>query len=491
MRDAGPLPGWRARHLAAALAGLVGLEVLAIAMVVPSVMLVWSALLAFGVLAGFAATLLSGPVFVLTVCVLVALGRRVVLARTPVGIHPVRSALGLRKWIADALLAQSLTFTNSLYATLYTVPWLRVLGARVGRGAEVSTAAHLDPDLLTLGEGSFVADMASVGAATFADGRMLLRPTSVGDRAFVGNAALVPSGTGTGHGSLVGVAHRAAARGRARRQLVARLPRHAPAAAPGLRGPRRAGDVPPHPPTGARAPGRRVRPGHAPASLLGIGLYLYLLTLSALARGRDLLPTALGAPLIAAAASVAVVAYVVAVKRHVVGTYRPRVAPLWDPFVRRTEFVTGLYEAAAVPTLLSLLVGTPFLPVALRRFGARIGRRTYLATTYLTEFDLVEIGDDAAVGPGVSLQTHLFEDRVMKMSTVRVGDGATVGARSIVLYDAGVGRDVDLDGLTLLMKGEELGEGTRWRGIPARGVAEPEPDTIELPVTTGRIGEAA
>jgi non-ribosomal peptide synthetase-like protein len=210
-----------------------------------------------------------------------------------------------------------------------------------------------------------------------------------------------------------------------------------------------------------------------PASLLGIGLYLYLLALSLVARGRDLLPVALVAPLIALAASVAVVAYVVAVKRHVAGTYRPRVAPLWDPFVRRTELATGLYEAAAVPTLLAMLSGTPFLPVALRRFGARIGRRTWIATTYLTEFDLVEIGDDAAVGPGVSLQTHLFEDRVMKMSTVRVEPGATVGARSVVLYDATVGTDVDLDRLSLLMKGEELGAGGRWRGIPARGVAEP------------------
>ena len=494
MRGAGPLPGWRPRHVAAALAGVVGLETLAIAMVVPSVMLVWAALLASGLLAGFAATLLSGPVFVVTVCTVVALGRQAVLARTPVGIHPVRSMLGLRKWIADALLAQSLTFTNSLYATLYTVPWLRLLGARVGRGAEVSTAAHLDPDLLTLGDHSFVADMASVGAATFADGRMLLRRTHVGDRAFVGNAALVPSGTGTGHGSLVGV-------------HTVPPPEGVPddsswLGSPAMHLPQRQDSGDHDEQETFRPTRRRVRErlgvefvrATLPASLLGVGLYLHLLTLSALARGRDLLPTALGAPLIAAAASVAVVAYVAAVKRHVVGTYRPRVAPLWDPFVRRTEFVTGLYEAAAVPTLLSLLVGTPFLPMALRRFGTRIGRRTYLATTYLTEFDLVEIGDDATVGPGVSLQTHLFEDRVMKMSAVRVRAGATVGARSIVLYDATVGHDVDLDGLTLLMKGEELGEGTRWRGIPARGVAEPveaEAATMELPVSGGKHREAA
>ena len=55
----------------------------------------------------------------------------------------------------------------------------------------------------------------------------------------------------------------------------------------------------------------------------------------------------------------------------------------------------------------------------LRCSAPSIGRRTWIGTTYLTEFDLVEIGDDAMVGREVSLQTHLFEDRVMKMSTVR------------------------------------------------------------------------
>ncbi|WP_279582943.1 hypothetical protein [Fodinicola feengrottensis] len=185
--------------------GLAGLEVGAIATIVPGVALVWWALLTMGVLAGVIATILAGPVFVLTVCGVVAVGKRMVLPNTPVGIYHSRSGLGVRKWIADKLLEFSLTFTNSLYATLYTVPWLRMLGAQVGRRAEVSTAAHLDPDLLVLGTESFVADMASVGAATFANGRVAFLPTSVGSRAFVGNAAFVPAGSTLGSGSLVGV----------------------------------------------------------------------------------------------------------------------------------------------------------------------------------------------------------------------------------------------------------------------------------------------
>jgi non-ribosomal peptide synthetase-like protein len=171
-------------------------------------------------------------------------------------------------------------------------------------------------------------------------------------------------------------------------------------------------------------------------------------------------------------AAVAVITYCVVVKHIVIGTYRPRVEPLWSLFVRRTEFVTGLFEAAAVPAGVGTLVGTPFLPPVLRLFGARIGRRTWIGTTFLTEFDLVEVGDDAAVGMNVSLQTHLFEDRVMKMSTVTVQSGTSIGTRAIVLYDAVVGEGVRLGALSLVMKGERLTPQTSWRGLPAEGLTE-------------------
>jgi non-ribosomal peptide synthetase-like protein len=470
MGRARPARGWRWYHVVPAIVGVVGLEAAAVLMVVPTVVAVWAALLAWGVLAGLVATLLSGPLFVLTVCAIVAGGRRLLLPRTPVGVHPVRSGLGLRKWLADALLVDSLTFTNSLYATLYTPGWMRLLGARIGPGAEISTVAHVDPDLLDLGAGSFVADMAGVGSAVFARGRMLLRPTVVGERAFVGNAALLPGGTRAGSGSLVGVATAPpAVVGRDSSWL----------GSPAIHLPRRE-DSGSHPDSETFRPSRRrVRRRLAlefvraslPASLLGLAVYLHLTALSTVADGRPLWVPAFVAPFLAAAASALVIAYVAAVKHHVVGTYRPRTAPLWDEFVRRSEFVTGLYEAAAVPAGLDLLTGTPFLPGALRLLGARIGRRVWLATTYLTEFDLVEVGDDAAVGREVSLQTHLFEDRVMKLSTVRVEAGATVGDRSIVLYDGEVGAGAELGPLSLVMKGEQLAARSRSGGIPAEAVA--------------------
>ncbi|MGW3497332.1 Pls/PosA family non-ribosomal peptide synthetase [Streptomyces sp. NPDC001020] len=463
---------WRPPQIAGALLGLACLELAALVMVLPSVTLFWLAWLRWGMGAGLAATALAGPVFVATVCVVVAVGKRVVLPGVPLGIHPARSSLGVRKWIADKLLEYSLTFTNSLYATLYTVPWLRLLGARVGRGAEVSTAAYIDPDLLTLREGSFVADMASIGAAAFAGDRMAFGPTEVGSRAFVGNSALVPAGTELGAGSLVGVG-------------TVPPPDHVGdgttwLGSPALRLPVRqsSGSYPEeltYRPTRGAVLGRlgiEFFRATMPASVLTSSVYLYLLMLSGLSLRTGLLAAVLVSPLLAMGAAVAVIAYCVLVKHIVIGTYRPRVEPLWSLFVRRTEFVTGLFEAAAVPAGVGTLVGTPFLPPVLRLFGASIGRRTWIGTTFLTEFDLVEVGDDAAVGMNVSLQTHLFEDRVMKMSKVTLQSGTSVGTRAIVLYDAVVGEGVRLGALSLVMKGERLTPRTSWSGLPAEGLAE-------------------
>jgi non-ribosomal peptide synthetase-like protein len=414
---------------------------------------------------------LSGPVLVLVTCLVIAGGKRLVLPSTPPGIHPVESSMGLRKWVADKLLQTSLTTTNSLYATLYTVPWLRALGARIGRRAEVSTASHLDPGLLTLGTESFIADMASVGSATYCNGYLALGRTVVGQRSFVGNAALLRSGTSMADDALVGVHTMAPAEG---------VPGGtAWLGSPAIRLPRRQEserfpDELTFRPTRARVAERLLIEFFRivlPGTLVGVAAYAGLLATALLARTGGMTTVILLTPAVGLLAGLAIVLVVAAVKWLVVGRYRPRVEPLWGRFVRRTEFVSALYEAAACPALLNGLAGTPMLGPMLRLFGAKVGRRTWIATTYLTEFDLVRIGDDVAVGYSTSLQTHLFEDRVMKMSHVVLESGSSVGTRSVVLYDSVVGADVSVDALSLVMKGERLPDGTDWSGIPSRSLS--------------------
>ena len=91
-----------------------------------------------------------------------------------------------------------------------------------------------------------------------------------------------------------------------------------------------------------------------------------------------------------------------------------------------------------------------------------------METTDFSEFDLASIGDEAALNADCTIQTHLFEDRVMKMSTVDIAAGCSVGAASLVLYDTRMEKGASLGTLSLLMKGETLPPGTNWQGVPAR-----------------------
>jgi len=90
-----------------------------------------------------------------------------------------------------------------------------------------------------------------------------------------------------------------------------------------------------------------------------------------------------------------------------------------------------------------------------------------METTDLSEFDLIRIGDQAMLNADCTIQTHLFEDRVMKMSTIEIGPRCKVGAGSLVLYDTRLEAGAAL-GTSPSDERRNPAAGTSWEGIPAR-----------------------
>src|ERR1700761_302022 len=135
---------------------------------------------------------------------------------------------------------------------------------------------------------------------------------------------------------------------------------------------------------------------------------------------------------------------------------------MWSFWAMRTEAVAVMYWGLAGKVLLDHLRGTPFLPWVLRLFGTKFGQGVYMDMTDITEFDCVSVGDFCAINALSALQTHLYEDRVMKVGRVTIGNGVTIGAGSTVLYDTHVGDNARLGPLTLVMKGESIPANTEW-----------------------------
>jgi non-ribosomal peptide synthetase-like protein len=117
--------------------------------------------------------------------------------------------------------------------------------------------------------------------------------------------------------------------------------------------------------------------------------------------------------------------------------------------------------------MLDYVRGTPFLPWLLRLYGTKIGRGTYINCADLTEFDCVRIGDFSVVNMHANPQTHLYEDRVMKVGRIDIGRGVTLGSGSLVLYDTKIGDFARLAPLTVVMKGESVPAHTMWVGAPS------------------------
>ena len=81
------------------------------------------------------------------------------------------------------------------YSTIYLAPWYRMLGARLGKNAEISTASFISPDLLEIGDDGFIADCVSLGAGHVEGNQLTIADTKIGKRTFIGNSAILPAGS--------------------------------------------------------------------------------------------------------------------------------------------------------------------------------------------------------------------------------------------------------------------------------------------------------
>ncbi|SMP63717.1 non-ribosomal peptide synthetase terminal domain of unknown function [Noviherbaspirillum suwonense] len=407
---------------------------------------------------------------VLIICtVLLSVGIRwTILPRLKPGSWPVHSNMYCRKWLVNQIQEASLNVLHGVYATVYSSLWYRLLGAKVGRDAEISSALGVVPDMLTLGDETFIADAVMLGDEHIDGGWMTMQPTVISRRSFVGNGAYVPDGTVLPENSLIGV-HSYTPPNAQMQSGDCWL------GSPAINLPAREGTTGfPERLTFKPSRLRRICRGAveafriaAPHAIMTAVGYVVVLGLMPAAEAGRWGEVASGLAFAGLMYGLGTLLFVVALKWLFMGAYKPCTVPMWTPFVWLSEAVTSMYEGITVPSFLRHLRGTPWLPVALRMLGCRIGRGVYMDTTDITEFDCVSIGDHSEINALACPQTHLFEDRVMKIDHVTIGEGVCMGARSAVLYGAQVHDRARLAALTLVMKGEAIPADTGWQGSPA------------------------
>ncbi|KAG2176926.1 hypothetical protein INT43_007580 [Umbelopsis isabellina] len=381
----------------------------------------------------------------------------------------------------------------------------RILGAKIGRSCEIGMTFYSTPDRFIMEDGSFISDGVYLSPPRIHEGWVKISDTIIGEKSFIGNSSLLPSGVEIKNNSLLGVLSRTPLPSidapkeenekvctdlvsdiTPKSSLSSFIDQVMPSEASWLGSP------------GINLPKRKLAATGGSASLtFDPPWYLYPIRL-AFEVWKVCLPSVVfsmaslvlyygiayyrslnwGNPLIFCvlfpfgyiSVAVGCCLLVALLKYAIIGRYIPMNSPLWSFFLWKSEIVATLDLFLAGPILIRHIRGTPFLSWWLTLLGAKIGRNVWIEAAIIPEPELVTIGDDSVIGENSILQTHSFEDRVMKMSRLKIGKGCKIGAGSVALCDGVLEDYSELGDLSLLMNGETIVEYSKMHGTPAQSV---------------------
>jgi non-ribosomal peptide synthetase-like protein len=375
-------------------------------------------------------------------------------------------------WVYRAIArATTRPFFVRLYGdSSYIVGYLRALGYRADPagqtgsnfGAEVS---HETPYLVSVGAGTMVSDGVGFLTAEFSPTSFRVSPVTVGSRCFLGNSLSVPSGARLGDDCFVGTKTMLPIDGRTREKVgllgsppfeIPRNPSHD------------------HRFDLTRTEFRRRLAAKNSHNLRTIALFMLAqwtrLTVDLLLGLEVLHLSLVWGPAAAGLAGVVIpvgdALWNVLIERAVTGfrALRPRYCSIYDPYFWWHE---RFWKLSTQPAFLN---GTAVKGMVWRLLGARVGRRLFDDGCGISEKSLVVLGDDVALNTGSMLQAHSMEDGVFKADHIVVESGASLGAGAFVHYGVTIGAGARLGSDSFLMKGEQMPQGSRWHGNPAREI---------------------
>jgi acetyltransferase-like isoleucine patch superfamily enzyme len=114
--------------------------------------------------------------------------------------------------------------------------------------------------------------------------------------------------------------------------------------------------------------------------------------------------------------------------------------------------------------------GSPLWTAHLRLGGARLGRRVYVNSLDLNDYNLLEFEDDVVIGADAHLSGHTVEAGIVKTGGVHLGRNTTVGVSSIVEIGVTTGANCEIGALSFVPKNTNLEADAIYAGIPAKRI---------------------
>lgn len=117
---------------------------------------------------------------------------------------------------------------------------------------------------------------------------------------------------------------------------------------------------------------------------------------------------------------------------------------------------------------LDVLRLSPFQTLFYRRMGAKVGNDVHINTVGLADLSLLEIGNGALLGGGVTLICHAFDRGFLRLESTRIGDRVSIGLNSVIMPGCQIGDGASIAPCSFLPKGTQIPPRGVWGGNPVR-----------------------
>lgn len=154
-----------------------------------------------------------------------------------------------------------------------------------------------------------------------------------------------------------------------------------------------------------------------------------------------------------------------ALKWHTPANAQMRIADVDWPLLHWARSMVAIHIVRIFAGM--LFRGSPIWTAYLRLAGARLGRRVYVNSLAVTDYNLLEFGDDVVIGDGVHLSGHTVEGGLVKTAALRIGNNVTLGLGSVIEIGVEVGDDCQIGALSFVPKHTRVAAGATYAGIPA------------------------
>jgi acetyltransferase-like isoleucine patch superfamily enzyme len=141
-----------------------------------------------------------------------------------------------------------------------------------------------------------------------------------------------------------------------------------------------------------------------------------------------------------------------------------RIADMDWELLRWVRYLATLHLARVVAG--TLFRGSPIWTLHLRLGGARLGKRVYVNSLNVSDYNLLECSDDVVIGGAAHLSGHTVEGGVVKTARVRIGRNVTIGIGSVVEIGVEIGSNAQIGALSFVPKHSKLPGGRVYVGAP-------------------------